>query len=360
MGDGRGEEPRDERMRVVAQDAEATRVFTRDDSGAADLGPTAAGGSGVADMTGERQRSPTGADQPHAGATRRFARTPTGIVAAGAEDPGAHGGVIDTADHPGGEEEAPPRADTVGAERTRAFTRDTRDAPPTAPGDDRTGGTTGGAGRSTRPAPRRRRVRIRWIVALLLATVLALPPGTWVWVWYTARQDDRPQSDAIIVLGASQYNGRPSPVFEARLRHAADLYRDGVAPQIVTVGGNLPGDNFTEAGSGRNWLVQVGVPRDRIVAIGKGNDTLQSMTAVGKEFTAQQWSTAVIVTDPWHTLRSRKMAEDVGIDASTSPARSGPAVIERKTQLWYITRETASLWYYWIFDDSSDIRVNAA
>ncbi|GAA1992292.1 hypothetical protein GCM10009799_17740 [Nocardiopsis rhodophaea] len=360
MGDGRGEEPRDERMPVVAPDAEATRVFTRDGSGASDLGPTAAGGSGGTDVSGDRRRSPAGDGQPHEAATGRSARSPTGIIAAAAEDPGAHGWAVGTADEPGGEDERPPQADTADAERTRVFTRDPQDAPPAAPGGDPTGGPTGGAEPTTHAGPRRRRVRIRWIVALLLAAVLALPPGTWMWVWYTARQDDRPQSDAIIVLGASQYNGRPSPVFEARLRHAADLYREGVAPRIVTVGGNLPGDNFTEAGSGRDWLVQVGVPRDRIVAIGKGNDTLQSMEEVDKEFTERQWSTAVIVTDPWHSLRSRTMAEDLGIEASTSPARSGPAVIERKTQLWYITRETASLWYYWIFDDSSDIRVNAA
>ena len=207
---------------------------------------------------------------------------------------------------------------------------------------------------------RRRRFRLRWIIALILVAALAVPPGTWGWVWYTARQDDRNASDAIIVLGASQYNGVPSPVFEARLRQAQVLYLDGVAPYIVTVGGKQPDDAYTEAAAGRNWLVEVGIPAEQVIAVEEGSDTLQSFQAMEEVFAANEWETAILVSDPWHSLRSKVMAADHGIEAGTSPSRSGPAVIERRTQLWYITRETASLWYYWIFNDSSDIRVNAA
>ena len=207
---------------------------------------------------------------------------------------------------------------------------------------------------------KKRRFRVRWIIVLLLVVALVVPPGTWGWVWYTARQDDRDPSDAIVVLGASQYNGVPSPVFEARLRQAQALYLDGVAPVIVTVGGKQPDDAFTEAEAGRNWLVDVGVPADQVVAVEEGSDTLQSVVAVSEVFDERSWESAILVSDPWHSLRAERMANDQGIDAGTSPARSGPAVIERRTQLWYITRETASLWYYWIFNDSSDINVNAA
>ncbi|WP_393916143.1 YdcF family protein [Halostreptopolyspora alba] len=228
-------------------------------------------------------------------------------------------------------------------------------------------GAIGGGDEPPAPPPRdappslppRRRFRKRWLVALLALVAILIPAGTWSWVWYTARQDERPRSDAIVVLGASQYNGRPSPIFEARLRHAADLYQEGVAPVIVTVGGNQPGDNFTEGGTGRDWLVEVGVPEEQVVAIGEGSDTLRSIEAVASTFRAREWENAVIVSDPWHSLRSRQIAGDFGIEATTSPARSGPAVQERETQLWYITRETASLWYYWIFGDSSDIDVHA-
>lgn len=225
------------------------------------------------------------------------------------------------------------------------------------------GGTSPEEGRPRRGRPpkvRRRRFRVRWIVLFLLVVALAIPPGTWGWVWYTARQDDRDPSDAIVVLGASQYNGVPSPVFEARLRQAQALYLDGVAPVIVTVGGKQPEDAFTEAAAGRNWLIEVGVPPERVVAVEEGSDTLQSIGAVSEVFDERAWESAILVSDPWHSLRAERMAGDHGIEAGTSPARSGPAVIERSTQLWYITRETASLWYYWIFNDSSDIQVNAA
>ncbi|WP_386674482.1 YdcF family protein [Streptomonospora salina] len=194
----------------------------------------------------------------------------------------------------------------------------------------------------------------------MLLLVLAAPPATWVWVWYTARADERPASDAILVLGASQYNGRPSPIFEERLAHAEELYREGVAPAVITVGGNQPGDNFTEGGAGRDWLVEQGVPAADVVAVEEGGDTLQSVAAVADVFGRRDWSSVVLVTDPWHSLRSREMAEDHGMEAATSPTRSGPAVIERETQVWYITRETASLWHYWLFGDSSDIEVDAA
>ncbi|WP_017599609.1 YdcF family protein, partial [Nocardiopsis lucentensis] len=235
---------------------------------------------------------------------------------------------------------------------------------PTDPRGDGPGDGRGPRRGRSRPAPprrrKRRRLRVRWLIALVLLALLALPPGTWAWVWYTARQDDRAATDAIIVLGASQYNGVPSEIFEARLRHAQSLYQSGVAPVIVTVGGKQPADNYTEAASGRNWLVEVGVPAEQVIAVEEGRDTLQSIRAVSEVFEDNGWETATLVSDPWHSLRSQRMAHDHGIEAGTSPARSGPAVIERRTQLWYITRETMSLWYYWIFSDSSDIRVDAA
>lgn len=248
------------------------------------------------------------------------------------------------------------------ASATREFTRGATAPRPVEPGPPppRRGRTRPAPRPRPVPRPRRRRLRLRWIITAVLLTALALPPATWGWVWYTARQDDRAATDAIVVLGASQYNGVPSPVFEARLRHAQVLYLDGVAPMIVTVGGKQPGDNYTEAAAGRNWLIEVGIPSDRVIAVEEGSDTLQSIRAVSTVFADNGWDEATLVSDPWHSLRSKVMASDHGIDSGTSPSRSGPAVIERRTQLWYITRETASLWYYWIFNDSSDIRVNAA
>jgi uncharacterized SAM-binding protein YcdF (DUF218 family) len=166
-------------------------------------------------------------------------------------------------------------------------------------------------------------------------------------------------SDAIVVLGAAQFDGRPSSVFTARLVHARDLWRDDVAPRIITVGGNLAGDRFTEAAAGKRWLEENGVPGRRIVAVETGGDTLTSITAVQQRMQRRGWSTAVIVTDPWHALRTSSMAADRGIDAVVSPTRRGPAVRTRETEVRYILRETMAYLYWKAFHRSADSGPNA-
>src|SRR5882757_4852555 len=148
---------------------------------------------------------------------------------------------------------------------------------------------------ATRKAPTRRRPR-RWrvwtvrVVLCLIAIVVLTPLALGARVWYQARQDERPRSDAIIVLGAAQYNGTPSPTLQARLQHALDLYREKVAPAIVTVGSKQPGDRFTEAAAGRNWLIEKGkVPSDKVVSVPEGKDTLQSMEAIGRVYKKLGW-----------------------------------------------------------------------
>jgi uncharacterized SAM-binding protein YcdF (DUF218 family) len=185
------------------------------------------------------------------------------------------------------------------------------------------------------------RLALKAAVALLVLVLLVLVV-TAGRVWWFARQDDRRVSDAIVVLGAAQFDGRPSSVFTARLVHARDLWRDDVAPRIITVGGKRSGDRFTEASA------------DQVVAVGTGSDTLSSVAAVESQMKNQGWSTAVVVTDPWHALRTRAMATDQGIDAVMSPTRQGPAVRQRGTQIRYIARETVAYLYYKIFGKSSD------
>ncbi|HZB30124.1 MAG TPA: YdcF family protein [Streptosporangiaceae bacterium] len=195
----------------------------------------------------------------------------------------------------------------------------------------------------------RRGGRARWMLRLLLliiALIMLVPLVVAARVWYAARQDSHPKSDAIIVLGAAQYNGRPSPTLEWRLVHALRLYNRGVAPAIVTVGGKRPGDNYTEAVAGRRWLAARGVPKSKLIAVSAGYDTQTSLEAVGRRYRQLHWQSGVIVTDPWHSLRSRRMAADNGIDAAVSPTRSGPSVQTRDTQFHYIVRETGGyLWY---------------
>jgi uncharacterized SAM-binding protein YcdF (DUF218 family) len=186
---------------------------------------------------------------------------------------------------------------------------------------------------------------VRVAVAVVLAVAL-LVGSTALAIWYTARQDERSPADAIIVLGSAQYNGVPSSIFEARLEHALKLYQDGVAPVVVTVGGKKAGDQFTEAEAGAQYLADSGVPSDALLALPTGVDTLESMRAAGRAFDERGWSSAVLVTDPWHAMRTQRMAEDAGIDAESSPTRQGPAVYSRTTQFRYILRETAAYLLY--------------
>lgn len=236
----------------------------------------------------------------------------------------------------------------------RPATAPTTSPPPTeTTRDTDTSAAPGTTTPPTRPRPRPLLRRLRRIALWTLCALLAAVLGTAVRVWWVARQDDRPSVDAILVLGASQYDGRPSPVLRARLEHALALYRENVAPRIITVGGNQPGDRFTEAGSGRRWLVDREVAPSSVLAVPVGSDTLQSIAAVATTMHRHHWRSLVIVTDPWHALRSRSMARAAGLDAATSPAREGPAVESRATQLEYIARETAAYLHWWLFRRSS-------
>lgn len=191
----------------------------------------------------------------------------------------------------------------------------------------------------------------RALVALVLVSVLIVG-GTAASIWYVARGDDRPVSDVILVLGAAQYSGKPSSVLEARLEQAKKLFDQGVAPRVVTVGGSQAGDLTTEAEAGADYLRERGV--DEVIAVEEGVDTLSSLQAAAVLLDERGWKTVVLVTDPWHSLRSRTMAGDVGIDAVTSPTRAGPSVRTRATQVRYVARETAAILYYKVFGRSSD------
>jgi uncharacterized SAM-binding protein YcdF (DUF218 family) len=192
---------------------------------------------------------------------------------------------------------------------------------------------------------------VRIVALVVLIAVLVL--GTTAFrVWHAGRTDSRERADAIVVLGSAQYDGRPSEILAARLDHAARLWRAGVAPRIITVGGRAPGDRFSEAGAGQNYLTSYNIPSSAILPIERGTNTLSSVTAAAEVFNARGWRSAVLVTDPWHSLRARQMFRDVGIKTQTSPTRSGPSVQGRTTEIRYITRETGAYLFYRLFGDA--------
>src|SRR3954451_18047143 len=139
------------------------------------------------------------------------------------------------------------------------------------------------------------RVVGRYLAGTLLVAILVVA-GVALRIVRVGHQDERAPADAIVVLGAAQYNGRPSDVYAARLNHGAELYRTGVAKHIVTTGGGQPGDRLTEGEAGRQFLLQAGIPASALVSVGVGDDTLVSLRAVDHELTDRDWKSVVLVT----------------------------------------------------------------
>ena len=174
--------------------------------------------------------------------------------------------------------------------------------------------------------PQRRRWRwLRRVVGLVafagLAVVLCLGVA-FVQVYRASTRDGARPADAIVVLGAAQYNGVPSPVLQDRLDHALELYEGSLAPRIVLTGGRQKGDRFTEATAGYNYLRAHGVPDEDLLKEVDGSSTWESLAASARFLVTQELTTVVLVTDGYHAYRVEAIAEDLGLDASVSPSET--------------------------------------
>jgi uncharacterized SAM-binding protein YcdF (DUF218 family) len=159
-------------------------------------------------------------------------------------------------------------------------------------------------------------------------------------------RDERRPADAIVVLGAAQYDGRPSPVFAARLDHAVSLYLSGLAPYLVVTGGKLPGDRVTEAATARAWAIARGVPADAILSEDQGRTTIESMTGVAAILRDHGLHAAVFVSDRTHMLRVLRMATDQGIEAWGSPTATSPTDLDPDLRTRSTIHETLGLLAY--------------
>jgi uncharacterized SAM-binding protein YcdF (DUF218 family) len=181
---------------------------------------------------------------------------------------------------------------------------------------------------------------IRRAVLLVVALVVLYFGVTFVQVWNASRSDHATKAQAIVVLGAAQYNGRPSPVLAARLDHALDLYRRGIAPKIVTTGGNQPGDRFTEASTGASYLIRHGVPESAIELETQGSTSWESLAAAARFLRKEHITDVVLVSSPWHALRTEQIAGEVGLHGHSSPAPSHETI---GTRLYHLSRETLAV-----------------
>lgn len=196
---------------------------------------------------------------------------------------------------------------------------------------------------------------VRALARLLLVGVVAgvAVVGFAAWrIWDQGARDDQRPSDAIVVMGAAQYDGRPSPVFKARLDHAIDLYHAGVAPVLIVTGGKREGDRTTEAASAREYAIDHDVPADAILAEDRSRTTLQSIRAVAGVMGEAGLSSAVFVSDPSHMLRVLRMADDAGIDAYGSPTRTSPLERDPVARLDAVVHEIGALAVYFVTGES--------
>lgn len=162
------------------------------------------------------------------------------------------------------------------------------------------------------------------LVAWAVAGSIALAGYMAIRINAQGDRDERRPVDAIVVLGAAQFNGTPSAVFEARLQHAVALYRAGLAPYLVVTGGKLPADRTTEAAAARKWAIAQGVPASAILSENQGRNTFESIEAVARVMREHGLTTALFVSDEAHMLRVLRMAADQGIVAWGSPTRTSP------------------------------------
>lgn len=186
------------------------------------------------------------------------------------------------------------------------------------------------------------------IVGLVVALAVGAVAFSAVTVWREAHHDDASdldRVDAIVVLGAAQYDGTPSPVFEGRLDHAALLYEQDRADVVFVLGANLPGDRTTEAEAGREYLIAEGLPSSSLVALPLGNTSYTSLRAVARAMRDRGLSSAFLVSDPWHNARIERMASDLGIEGYASATWTSAARTE-ETRLSGYVRETFAYLYY--------------
>jgi len=185
---------------------------------------------------------------------------------------------------------------------------------------------------------------------LLAIVVVALGwAAVVVTVAIQAAQDEATGADAIVVLGAAQYNGRPSPVFRARLDHAATLYQRGLAPTVLVTGGVGVRDTLNEADVGRDYLVRLGIPDHAVLPLVGGHDTFTSIDQVKRWFDGRDSRRVLLVSDGFHMLRLQIIARRLGLTPYTSPATGSPIHANVRRNAGYLFAEGFKVPFTWLF-----------
>lgn len=191
----------------------------------------------------------------------------------------------------------------------------------------------------------------RRLVLLLIAALAAYPVWLGIQIYDQSNEDEVRGADAIVVLGAAQYDGEPSPVFRARLDHAAYLFGEDLADTLIVTGGKQEGDRFTEAEAGSSYLEANSIPADAILEESKGTTTLESLRNVRAMTEGRGIDSVLLVSDPLHSERIKRIAHDLGFErAYASWASYAELERSRATKAKELVREIGALLAYELFD----------
>jgi uncharacterized SAM-binding protein YcdF (DUF218 family) len=193
--------------------------------------------------------------------------------------------------------------------------------------------------------------RVRWLILAVVLALIAYPAWTGFQVWDQSRHDENHSADAIVVLGAAQYDGTPSPVFKARLDHAVYLYEQDFSDTVIVTGGKQAGDRFTEAEAGTNYLIGEGIPSDVILQEQDGRSTLQSLRNLKELTESADIESLLLVSDPLHSERIKRIAHDLGFEESYASWASYQELNRsRATKAKELVREVGAIFVYEFFD----------
>jgi len=194
----------------------------------------------------------------------------------------------------------------------------------------------------------------RFLIGLAVAVLVYFAATTFLVALWMGK-DERPRADAIVVLGAAQYDGRPSATYRARLEHAVELYKSGHAPVLVFTGGNEPGDRYTEGWAGQRWAVDPGVPGRATLVEESSRTTYQNLAGakrvLDRRARADRRHRVIVVSDPFHMFRAVQQAGDVGMKAHPSPTRSSPISASKLKLTSAVLREDLALGSYVVAGD---------
>ena len=196
------------------------------------------------------------------------------------------------------------------------------------------------------PAPRRRpRHWILWSAGLVAALIAVFLLITSIKIVREASREELRPVDAIVVFGAAEYSGRPSPVYRARLDHAFDLFQLNIAPVVITTGGSGSDPQYSEGGVGRDYLMRRGIPERSLIAETQSSDTAQSAQRVAVIMRANGMHTCVAVSDEYHVFRTKELLENQGFQVYVAP-RPGSRPHSRWQRALAVLRESVSylLW----------------